>query len=205
VPSPNYVVNFPAPAGTGQGGAIGISLGSLAGNFNLAVRLSAFETTGHVRIISSPRILTLDNHEANISQGTSIPYSQVSAQGVQTAFQEARLSLTVKPHVTSDGAVSMDVNITRDEPDFNQTSARGDPTILKRTAQTSLLVQDGHTAVIGGIYTRNTGHGLTRVPFLGEIPILGLLFRHTTDRDGRSELLIFLTPRIVNRSEALSH
>ena len=204
VPNPNFVVNFPAPAGTGQGGAIGISLGSLAGNFNLAVRLSAFETTGHVRIISSPRILTLDNHAATISQGTSIPYSQVSAQGVQTAFQEARLSLNVTPHVTSDGAVSMDVSISRDEPDFNQTSARGDPTILKRNANTSLLVQDGHTAVIGGIYTRNTGYGLQRVPFFGEIPIIGILFRHSNNRDGRSELLIFLTPRIVNRSEALA-
>jgi type IV pilus assembly protein PilQ len=203
VADPNFVVNFPAPAGTGQGGAIGISLGSLAGNFNLAVRLSAFETTGHVRIISSPRILTLDNHSATISQGTSIPYSQVSAQGVQTGFQEARLALTVTPHVTSDGAVSMEVAISRDEPDFNQTSARGDPTILKRQATTNLLVQDGHTAVIGGIYTRNTGYGLQRVPFFGEIPIIGILFRHSNNRDGRSEMLIFLTPRIVNRSEAL--
>jgi type IV pilus assembly protein PilQ len=204
VPNPNFVVNFPAPAGTGQGGAIGLSLGSLAGNFNLAVRLSAFETTGHVRIISSPRILTLDHHAATISQGTSIPYSQVSAQGVQTAFQEAKLSLTVTPHVTSDGAVSMAVAITRDEPDFNQRSARGDPTILKRNATTSLLVQDGHTAVIGGIYTRNTGEGLSQVPLFGDIPILGILFRHKQDRDSRDELLIFLTPRIVNRSEALT-
>jgi type IV pilus assembly protein PilQ len=203
-PNPNFVVNFPAPAGTGQGGALGLSLGSLAGNFNLAVRLSAFETTGHVRIISSPRILTLDNHAANISQGTSIPYSQVSAQGVQTAFQEARLSLSVTPHVTSDGAVSMDVNISRDEPDFNQTSARGDPTIYKRNAQTSLLVQDGHTAVIGGIYTRNTGVGYDRVPFFADIPVIGILFRHSQNRDARNELLIFLSPRIVNRSESLN-
>jgi type IV pilus assembly protein PilQ len=204
VPLPNYVVNFPAPAGTGQGGAIGLSLGSLAGNFNLAVRLSAFETTGNVRIISSPRILTLDNHAAQISQGTSIPYSQVSAQGVQTAFQEAKLALNVTPHVTSDGAVSMQVAITRDEPDFNQRSARGDPTILKRSANTFLLVQDGHTAVIGGIYTRNTGYGLSQVPMFGDIPIIGILFRHTNSRDARNELLIFLTPRIVNRSEAFN-
>jgi type IV pilus assembly protein PilQ len=203
-PNPNFVVNFPAPAGTGQGGALGISLGSLAGNFNLAVRLSAFETTGHIRIISSPRILTLDNHAATISQGTSIPYSQVSAQGVQTAFQEAKLSLNVTPHVTSDGAVAMDVNVTRDEPDFNQTSARGDPTILKRNAKTTLLVQDGHTAVIGGIYTRNTGVGYDRVPFFADIPVIGILFRHSNNRDARNELLIFLSPRIVNRSESLN-
>jgi type IV pilus assembly protein PilQ len=203
-PNPNFVVNMPAPAGTGQGGALGISLGSLAGNFNLAVRLSAFESTGHVRIISSPRILTLDNHAATIAQGTSIPYSQISAQGVQTAFQEAKLSLAVTPHVTSDGAVAMDVAITRDEPDFNQTSARGDPTIFKRNANTSLLVQDGHTAVIGGIYTRNTGVGYDRVPFFADIPVIGILFKKSSNRDARNELLIFLSPRIVNRSESLN-
>jgi type IV pilus assembly protein PilQ len=203
--NPNFVVNFPAPAGTGRGAAIGVSMGALSGNVNFSVRLSAFETTGQVRIISSPRILTLDNHSATITQGTSIPYSQVSASGVQTAFQEAALSLQVTPHVTSDGAVRLEVNINRNEPDFNQTSARGDPTILKRTATTALLVQDGHTAVIGGIYTRNTGHGFDQIPVFGDIPILGILFQHHTQRDGRSELLIFLTPRIVNRSEALSH
>ncbi|MDH5674726.1 MAG: type IV pilus secretin PilQ [Myxococcales bacterium] len=204
VPNPNFVVNYPSPAGTGQGGAIGISLGSLAGTFNLAVRLSAFETSGHVRIISSPRILTLDNAKATIEQGTMIPYSQVSAQGVQTAFQNARLALDVTPHVTNDGAVAMDVSINRDEPDFNQTSARGDPTILRRSAKTNLLVQDGHTAVIGGIYTRNSGRGLTQVPFFGDIPIIGILFRQEQTSDARNELLIFLTPRIVNRADALS-
>jgi type IV pilus assembly protein PilQ len=204
-PNPNFVVNFPAPAGTGRGAAIGLSMGSLSGNVNFSLRLSAFETTGQVRIISAPRVLTLDNHSATISQGTSIPYSQVGAQGVQTTFQEAVLSLAVTPHVTNDGAVSMEVQISRNEPDFNQRSARGDPTILKRQAQTTLLVQDGHTAVIGGIYTRNSGSGLDQIPLLGDIPILGVLFQHRTKRDARSELLIFLTPRIVNRGEALSH
>jgi type IV pilus assembly protein PilQ len=204
-PNPNFVVNFPAPAGTGRGAAIGLSMGSLSGNVNVSVRLSAFETSGDLRIISAPRILTLDNHAATISQGTSIPYSQVGAQGVQTTFQEAVLSLNVTPHVTNDGAVSMDVSISRNEPDFNQRSARGDPTILKRQAQTTLLVQDGHTAVIGGIFTRNSGHGFDQIPFFGDIPILGVLFQHRTQRDARSELLIFLTPRIVNRGEALSH
>lgn len=203
--NPNFVVNFPAPVGTGRGGSIGLSMGSLAGNVNFALRLSAFETTGQVRIVSAPRVLTLDNHAAMISQGTSIPYSQVGAQGVQTTFREALLSLDVTPHVTNDGAVSMDVKINRNEPDFNQRSARGDPTILKRQAQTTLLVQDGHTAVIGGIYTRNSGSGFDQVPFLGDIPILGALFHFTSKRDARGELLIFLTPRIVNRGEALSH
>jgi type IV pilus assembly protein PilQ len=203
VASPNFAVNLPAAVGTGQGGAIGLSFGSVDNTINLAVRLSAAEASGLLRILSSPRILTLDNHEARISQGTLIPFSQVSAQGVQTTFQEAKLQLLVQPHVTADGSVSMHVKINRDEPDFNQTSARGDPTILKREAETELLVMDGHTAVIGGIYTRNTGRNLDQVPFFGDIPLIGLLFQRRRASDQRGELVIFLTPRIVNRAEAL--
>lgn len=203
VQNPNFAVNLPATVGTGSGGAIGLTLGSVDNNFNLNLRLSAAEQTGMVRILSSPRILTLDNHEARISQGTLIPFSQVSAQGVQTTFQEAKLQLLVQPHVTADGSVAMHVKINRDEPDFNQTSARGDPTILKREAETDLLVMDGHTAVIGGIYTRNTGRNVDQVPFFGDIPLLGLLFQHRRSTDQRGELVIFLTPRIVNRAQAL--
>lgn len=204
VAAPNFGVNLPATTGTGVGGALGLTLGSIGGNVNLAVRLSASEANGNLRIISSPRILTLDNHEAHIAQGTLIPYSQVSAQGVQTAFQEAKLELRVRPHVTSDGSVSMHVKITRDEPDFTRTSPRGDPTILKREAETDLLIQDGHTAVIGGIYTRTAGRNRDQIPFFGDIPILGVLFQRRRVRDERSELLIFLTPRIVNRSETMT-
>ncbi|MEM6961447.1 MAG: type IV pilus secretin PilQ [Myxococcota bacterium] len=200
---PNFAVNLPAITGTGQGGAIGLTLGNIGGNVNVNVRLSAAEASGTVRIISSPRILTLDNHEAYIAQGTLIPFSQVSAQGVNTAFQEAKLELRVRPHVTSDGSVAMHVKITRDEPDFTQTSTRGDPTILKREAETDLLISDGNTAVIGGIYTRNTGRNLDQVPFFGDIPLLGILFQRRRVVDDRNELLIFLTPRIVNRAEAL--
>jgi type IV pilus assembly protein PilQ len=203
VANPNFAVNLPAAVGTGAGGALGLTFGSIDNTINLAVRLSAAESSGMLRILSSPRVLTLDNHEARISQGTLIPFSQVSAQGVQTTFQEAKLQLLVKPHVTADGSVSMHVKINRDEPDFNQTSARGDPTILKREAETELLVMDGHTAVIGGIFTRNTGRNVDQVPFFGDIPLLGLLFQRRRASDTRGELVIFLTPRIVNRAEAL--
>lgn len=203
VANPNFAVNLPAAVGTGRGGALGLSFGSVDNTINLALRLSAAEASGLLRILSSPRVLTLDNHEARISQGTLIPFSQVSAEGVQTTFQEAKLQLLVLPHVTADGSISMHVKINRDEPDFNQTSARGDPTILKREAETDLLVMDGHTAVIGGIYTRNTGRNLDQVPFFGDIPLLGLLFQRRRASDTRGELVIFLTPRIVNRAEAL--
>jgi type IV pilus assembly protein PilQ len=202
-PVPNFAVNLPAATGTGVGGAMGLTFGSVDGNYNLNVRLSAAESTGAVKIISSPRVLTLDNHAAKISQGTQIPYSQVSAQGVQTAFQTAVLELNVTPHVTADGSVAMKVSVTRNEPDFTRTGANGQPTILKREATTELLIADGHTAVIGGIYTRNSGRTVDQVPFFGDIPIIGLLFQRRRMLDQRSELLIFITPRIVNRDQAL--
>jgi type IV pilus assembly protein PilQ len=203
VANPNFAVNLPASVGTGQGGALALTMGSVDNNAHLNIRLSAMEDTGTLRIISSPRILTMDNSEAHIEQGTMIPYSQISAQGVQTAFQEAKLNLTVTPHVTADGSVLLKMSITRDEPDFNNTGARGDPTILKREAATQFLVDDGHTVVIGGIYTRNTGLNYSQVPGIARIPILGWLFKNRSESDRRSEMLIFITPRIVNRAESI--
>ncbi len=203
VANPNFAVNLPAAVGAGTGGALGFTLGSIGHALNLNVRLSAAESTGVLRIVSAPRILTLDNRDAVIAQGTLIPYSQVSAAGVQTAFQEAKLQLRVRPHVTADGSIGLHVRVNRDEPDFNNTGARGDPTILRREAETDLLIQDGRTAVIGGIYTRNTGRNVEGVPLLGDIPILGALFQRRRSNDRRTELLIFITPRIVNRAESL--
>jgi type IV pilus assembly protein PilQ len=203
ITTPNFAVNLPAAVGTDSGGAIGLSFGSIDNTLNLSLRLSAAESSGLVRIVSAPRILVLDNREARINQGTLIPYAQVSALGVQTTFQEAKLQLLVRPHVTAEGSVTMHVKLNRDEPDFNQTAPNGAPTILKREAETDLLVMDGHTAVIGGIYTRNTGRTLTQVPFFGDIPILGILFQRRQANDTRGELIIFITPHIVNRAEAL--
>lgn len=203
VANPNFAVNLPAAVGTGAGGALGLAFGSIDNTLNLNLRLSAAESSGLVRIVSAPRVLVLDNREARINQGTLIPYSQVSALGVQTTFQEAKLQLLVKPHVTADGSVAMHVKVTNDVPDFNQTAANGAPTILKREAETDLLIMDGHTAVIGGIYTRNTGRNLNQVPFFGDIPIIGVLFQHRQANDSRDELVVFITPHIVNRAEAL--
>jgi type IV pilus assembly protein PilQ len=201
--NPNFAVNLPAAAGTGSGGAIGLTLGSVNGAVNLNLRLSAAEESGRAKIISAPKILTLDNREATISQGTSIPISVVSAAGVQTVFVDATLELTVKPHVTPDGNVQLEIEATKNEPDFQNTGARGDPTIIRKQAETELLIEDGETTVIGGIYTRNSGQSVTGVPFLHRIPILGLLFKKHQRSERRSELMIFITPRIVNRGEAL--
>ncbi|MCX7943656.1 MAG: type IV pilus secretin PilQ [Deltaproteobacteria bacterium] len=198
-----FAVNMPAPVGAGAGGAIGFILGNASGSANLNLRLSALENTGHVKILSAPRVTTLDNKEAKISSGVSIPISQVSAAGVMTVFVDAKLELAVTPHVTQDGSIMLKIVTTKNEPDFSRTGAQGDPTILKKEAFTQVLVKDGDTTVIGGIYTRRQSEEFAKVPLLSNIPVLGWLFKKKKSADERTELLIFITPRIVNRAEAI--
>ena len=202
--TPNFAVNLPASVGTGSGGALGVTLGSLGGLINLNIRLSSLEEKGYLKIVSAPRIMTLDNVKASIESGTSIPISVVSAAGAQTVFFDAKLNLEVTPHVTRDGNVYLKINISKNEPDFGNTGANGDPSIIRKEAQTELLIPDGDTTVIGGIYSRNTSQSMSSVPFWGSIPILGYLFRNTSETDNRSELLIFITPRIINRDASIS-
>lgn len=201
--APNWAVNLPAPAGTGSGGALGFTFGSLSGAFNLNVRLSAAEDMGSAKVISAPRILTMHNETASITSGVSIPVSVVSAAGAQTVFFDASLQLVVRPRVTPDGYIFLTVNISKNEPDFENTGSRGDPSIIRREANTQLLVRDGDTSVIGGIFSRNTGFSQSQVPFFGRIPVLGPLFRNSSQTDVRNELLVFITPRIVNRDVSI--
>lgn len=197
----DFAVNLPAAIGTGSGGGIGLSLGSVGGALGLNLRLSALEDEGSVRIISSPKITTSNNVQASIKSGVSIPISVVSANGVQTQFVPADLELKVKPSVSlRDCAVSMDIDVKKNEADFVNTGARGDPTLLTKEAKTTILVQDGDTSVIGGIYTRNSGMAYSKVPFFGDLPVVGWLFKTTRENDERSEVLIFITPKITNRS-----
>jgi type IV pilus assembly protein PilQ len=198
---PNFAVNLPATVGLGSGGALGFTFGSVGGNFNLTLRLSAAEETGVVRIVSAPKVTVLSNLSAEIKQGISIPISQVSAQGVQTIFVEANLSLKVTPRVSQrDCSIILDTEIEKNEADFVNTGARGDPTILTKEAKTTMLIADGETTVIGGIYTRNTGLSYSKVPYLAEIPIIGFFFRNRRENDERTEMLIFITPKITNRA-----
>lgn len=201
-PSPSdFAVNLPAAVGSNAGGAIGLALGSVGGNFNLSLRLSALEDSGTVRIISQPKITVVDNQRAEISQGVSIPVSVVSANGTQTQFVPAVLSLVVIPHVSQrDCSVQMNLEIQKNEPDFVNTGARGDPSILRKEAKTTVLVADGETTVIGGIYTRNAGLAFSKVPFFGDLPVFGWLFKRRVESDDRSEILVFVTPRITNKS-----
>jgi type IV pilus assembly protein PilQ len=198
--APNYAVSLPAPVGEGSGGAIGLILGSAGGAFNLNLRLTALENTGVVKTISAPKIATIDNREATIGQGISIPFSQVSASGVNTTFIEAKLELKVTPHVSADGSILLKIKATNNAPNPQLTGANGQPSISKREAETEVLVKDGETTVIGGIYTRQTASQRREVPFFGKIPILGWLFRAQAEQDDHTELLIFITPKILNRA-----
>lgn len=199
-----FAVNLPAATGMGSGGGISFLFGSAGGAAMLNLRLSAFESSGQLKTISAPRITTLDNNPAKIGQGYAIPFSQASASGVNTTFIEAKLELSVTPHVTADGSVLMNINATNNQPDPGLTGANGQPAISKKEAQTQVLVKDGDTTVIGGIYTRQQSMQEAAVPVLSKIPVLGWLFKKRSSGDSRTELLVFITPRIVNRNQVVA-
>jgi type IV pilus assembly protein PilQ len=196
---PQYAVNLPAAIGQGAGGGIGLVFGSAGGAFNLNLRLTALENNGVIKTVSAPKVATIDNKEATIGQGISIPFSQVSASGVNTTFIEAKLELKVTPHVSADGSILLKIKATNNQPNPQLTGANGQPSISKREAETEVLVKDGETTVIGGIFTRQTSNSRSSVPFFGKIPILGFFFRTDSESDNNTELLIFITPRILNR------
>ncbi len=203
VSQPNFAVNMPAPIGLNSGGGLGMVFGSAGGAANLNLRLSAAENSGTIKTISSPRVVALDNVESSIGQGVSIPFAQTSAAGVNTQFIEAKLELRVTPHVTQEGSVQMKINATNNQPNPQLTGSNGQPSISRREAKTEVLVKDGDTTVIGGIYTRSNSDAWNEVPVLSRIPIIGWLFKKKAVQDARTELLIFITPRIVNRSQSV--
>ncbi|GAB4536767.1 MAG: type IV pilus secretin PilQ [Thermodesulfovibrionia bacterium] len=188
------LVNLPAPA-TGAIGFGYIGAGSLRA---LDLQLSAMEITGKGKIVSNPKIVTTDNQKAKIQQGKKIPYQTVSSEGTQTQFVDATLELSVTPHITPSGAILMDVETKKNEADFGQTVG-GVPTIDTKEAKTKVLINNGDTLVIGGIFKTNTSWSESYVPLLGRIPVLGWLFKKRKVVDDTTELLIFLTPRIIEQ------
>jgi type IV pilus assembly protein PilQ len=192
-PPPSYAVNLPAAIGLGTGG--GIAFGILKDNLRLDLALSALESSGNAKIVSSPKVVTLDNKEATIEQGTQIPYSTVSASGTNTQFVDATLRLKVTPHITPDGRVSMKVEAQNDSP--GQPTPTGQLAINKKKATTEVLIQDGETAVIGGIMQVSRTEDRSGLPWLSKIPVLGYLFRRDTNTARNRELLIFITPKIL--------
>lgn len=187
------IVSPPPTSGTsGPGAAIGMSFGKLTSNVQLDLRLSAAATNGQIKIISTPKVVTLNNKAAKISQGQSIPYQTTSAEGTKTEFIEAALTLEVTPHITSDGSIGMKIKASN-----NSAGTGSPPAINKKEATTELQVKNGETTVIGGIYVDSDTEEDRGVPFLQDIPLLGWLFKSNTRNKVKTELLIFITPRIV--------
>jgi type IV pilus assembly protein PilQ len=192
-----YLVNLPA---SGVNTGIGISMGNILGSFNLDAALTAAENSGRARIISTPRITTQNKVAAEIKQGVQIPYQTVSNGTVTVAFKDAGLSMKVTPQITDAGTVFMQVVVDNSSPDFGRvvgTGAAAVPPINTQSAQTSVLVKDGATTVIGGIYQGQETLAKQNTPFLSQIPVLGLLFKNSSTQNTNNELLIFITPRIV--------
>ncbi|MFO7704253.1 MAG: type IV pilus secretin PilQ [Halopseudomonas sp.] len=176
----------------------GIGIGFITNNTILDLQLSAMESTGNGEIISQPKVVTSDKETAKILKGSEIPYQEASSSGATTtAFAEAVLSLEVTPQITPDNQVIMEVVVTKDEPDFTN-QVNGVPTIRKNEVNAKILVGDGETIVIGGVFSSETQTSREKVPFLGDLPILGKAFRRDVSLENKSELLIFLTPRIIN-------
>ncbi|MDT8317281.1 MAG: type IV pilus secretin PilQ [bacterium] len=183
-------------SGGGAGGAIGFSFGSIDNTISLDLKLSALESQGVSKIISKPRIVTINKQEAKIQQGLSIPFVTTSAEGTKTEFVDASLELKVTPEVKQDKSIILNIHVSKNEPDFARASG-GAPSIAKKEAMTSVMINDGDTTVIGGIFTQKKGESESGVPVLSKIPLIGWLFRSTNKTLDRAELLIFITARIV--------
>ncbi len=191
IPS-DYIVNLPtisAPAG-----GIGLIFGKW-GFYNIAFKLTALKSKNLAKVISSPKVLVLNNEKASIGQGVEIPYKSVSDAGTETQFKDAKLKLEVTPHISANGIISIEVHLTKDS--VGKITVNGEPSINTQEITTKLLVKDGETAVIGGILENFNSKSETKVPLFGDIPIFGGLFRNKINQRSNGELLIFITPKIV--------
>ena len=169
----------------------------------LNLELSALEADGRGRIVSSPRVVTADKIEALIEQGVEIPYQQATASGATSiAFRKANLALKVKPNITPDGRVNLTVDVTKDSPNTKIATGAG-VAIDTKHVKTEVLVENGGTVVIGGIYLQEQRDTTTRIPFLGDLPYVGFLFKNVEKVDDKSELLIFITPKIISETLGL--
>ena len=178
--------------------AIGLALGSVNGAFNLDIAISALESTGQLRVLSSPRVTTQNNVAAEITQGTQIPIQTVANNTVTVSFQDAALTLRVIPRITAAMTVIMDVSVENSTPDFSR-AVNGIPPINTQRANTTIQVVSGQTAVIGGVFVSSSQSQNSRTPFLHRIPLLGWLFKNDSVNEASDELLIFLTPHILDQ------
>jgi type IV pilus assembly protein PilQ len=193
-PLSGYAVNL--PTNNAPNSAILLSAGNILDTFRLDVALMALENTGNGRILSAPKVATQNNTSAEILQGTQIPVQTVANNTITTTFVNAALRLQVRPQITAEGTVVMDVTVENNRPDFANV-VFGTPPIITERASTTLLVEDGGTTVIGGIFTSSDQYSQGRTPILHRIPLLGWLFKNQNVTRENRELLIFLTPRIL--------
>ena len=186
-------------------GASRIAFGLISlSDFMLDLELSAVQADGYGEVISTPKVMTADKQSAKIEAGTQIPYATSSGNnGPKTEFINATLSLDVTPSITPEGKVMMKLNITKDSP--GPATPTGQLTINKNAIDTNVLVDNGETVVLGGIFEETSNNSQTKVPFLGDIPYLGKLFRRDSKTENKRELLIFVTPRIVNDTLTRNH
>lgn len=176
----------------------GIGIGFVTNNTILDLELSAMEKTGNGEIVSQPKVVTSDKETAKILKGTEVPYQEASSSGATTvSFKEAALSLEVTPQITPDNRIILEVKVNKDEPDY-QNALLGVPPINKNEVNAKVLINDGETIVIGGVFSNTQSRSVDKVPFLGDLPYLGRMFRRDVVQDNKSELLVFLTPRIMN-------
>ncbi len=196
-------VNLPTSGiGTAKAGVFAITLFNEGLSRFLNLEVSALQADGKGKIISSPRVITADQVEATIEQGTEVPYQQATSSGATSvAFKKATLSLKVKPQITPDDNIIMDLNIHKDQPVFIGGSTT--PSIDTKQVATQVLVQNGGTVVIGGIYQQTQSDTTNKVPVLGDLPYVGFLFRDSSKVDNRTELLVFISPRIVKNTVSL--
>jgi type IV pilus assembly protein PilQ len=187
-------VNLPA---TGATSAVGISLGAINGAFNLDVALSALEHKGQLKILSTPKVTTQNNQEAQVTQGFQIPIQIVANNTVTVQFKDAALKLVVTPQITAANTVIMKIALENGQPDFSR-AVNGNPSINTQTATTQVQVADGITTVIGGIVQSQETNAKDSVPGISKVPLLGWLFRHDSSESQSQELLIFITPRILH-------
>ncbi|MCW8997146.1 MAG: type IV pilus secretin PilQ, partial [Kangiellaceae bacterium] len=190
-----FAVDLPVSS---PAGSIGLTVARLADGTILDLELSALETENKGEVIASPRVITANQKEAYIEAGEEIPYlEQSSAGNTSITFKKAVLSLTVTPQITPDDRIILDLVVKQDTRGEDTPSG---PAINTREVGTQVLVENGETVVLGGVYQQRTNRDVTKVPFLGDLPGVGVLFRSTKDSSAKQELLMFVTPKIVKES-----
>jgi type IV pilus assembly protein PilQ len=195
--STNSLVNLPATPRAGAAGTFGLMLFNSAKTQYLTAEISALESDGRGKVISSPRVMTANQVEAIIEQGVEIPYQQATSSGATSvSFRKANLSLKVKPQITPDGKITMTLDINKDTPNTKLSTGAG-VAIDTKHIKTEVLVENGGTVVIGGIYTQDVRDNTQRIPFFGDLPYIGWLFKNREWIDDKTELLVFITPKIV--------